>query len=156
MWQFFYPLLLHFHLIVSEIMKKVNAENGKQFQEKSKPVLAKLCYLWRIEAINIIKQFIGDSNQIVLPFLQMVCCFRAESYLYPVSGFKISTWQIDHNNLWKEQTYLIINTLKPWMQSEHNSGGKARSPGVAKLFASTVGEIRGNLALDGWGVQVDW
>jgi hypothetical protein len=41
------------------------------------------------------------------------------------------------------------NTLYPWMQSKHNSGGKEVSPCPAKLTLSANGVAGGNLDTGG-------
>lgn len=95
---------------VYSLLTKANAKNGKLYRGKHKPILAKLCYLCRTEVLNIVKQIIRDSNQIVLPFLQMVCCFRAKPDLLPISGLGVNlTNNQSHSE--KNKIYLIMYTL---------------------------------------------
>lgn len=49
-----------------------------------------------------------------------------------------------------------IHTLNPWLQFEHNSGGKQGSFFPENLLLSAVGVMGGSLEIDGWGVQADW
>jgi len=48
------------------------------------------------------------------------------------------------------------NTLYPWMQSTHRSGGKISSPCLAHSSLCAFDVTGGNLDIDDVGVLVDW